>query len=147
MEVGWPLYAEQMMHDLGFNPDPEAAFARLLEQARCLRLAQVEIGIHTGGLEPTDALASLDTVPGATPRQAAAALMQVSRLPGDAVAGILGWRIVTEARDCLEAGDPGFEPGDFHDRVLEPGPIPAPLVVARQFGEPLWEEVKARLGL
>jgi hypothetical protein len=147
MEVGWPIYAEQMMHDLGFNPDPEAAFARLLEQARCLRLARVEIGIHTGELEPADALASLGAVPGTTPRQAAAALMQASRQPGDAVAGILGWRIVTEARDCLEAGDPDFELGDFHDRVLEPGPIPAPLVVARQFGEPLWVKVKARLGL
>ena len=147
MGVGWPLYAEQLMHDLGFTVLPEESFVRLLERARRLQLARVDIGIHTGAMDAEQALRMLDGLPGMSPRQTAIALMEVSRRPGSAVAGVVGWRIIEEARACLEAGDGEFDLCAFHDRLLAPGPIAAPLLISRRFGAPLWEAVKERLAL
>ena len=145
MEIGWPLYAEQLMFDLGFSRRPEESFVRLIERARRLQLARIDIGIHAGSMDAESALRLLDDLPAVSPRQGAIALMEVSRAPGSAVAGVLGWRMIAEARACVEEQDPEFELSGFHERLLEPGPIAAPLLIPHAFGREVWDAVSGRL--
>lgn len=144
---GWPLYVEQLMFEQGFSSTPEHSLVRLLVQLHSALLALLDIEIHVHGLDPATALARLERLPGVSQKQAARDLMGLTRNPGNALAGLVGWRMLSELRSLLECQDPGFDLKGFHSRLLEQGAIAAPLLIQRVFGQHSWEAVEASVGL
>jgi len=144
---GWPLYVEQLMFEQDFSSTPEHSLVRLLEQLHSALLALLDIEIHVHGLDSATALARLERLPGIPRKQALRELMGLTRNPGNALAGLVGWRMLSELRSLLERQDPGFDLKGFHSRLLEQGAIAAPLLIQRVFGQHSWEGVEASIGL
>ncbi len=143
---GWTLYAEQLMFEQGFTPEPEQSLVRLLERQRYALLAILDVEIHAQGLAPELAHARLCTLPGFTPAQAEADLLRLSRQPGDALAALIGLQVILALRDVQQQQDPLFSLREFHQRLLGAGAVAAPLVARQAFGQEAWEAVCNHIG-
>jgi len=146
MGVGWPLYVEQMMHDQGFSRQPELSLLRLLERVRRTRMATLDMEVHLQGMDENEARHELLALPGVTSKQVEIDLMRVSRYPADAVAAVIGWRLIDALRRRQEKNDSGFKLLDFHTQLLSHGVVPLPLLVRRVFGEQVWDEIAVEVG-
>lgn len=135
---GWPLYAEEMLHKAGFPCDPENRLARLLEQRRRALLGLLDVGIHLRGLDPVDAVERVASEPGVTAERALSDVLELTRSPADALAGVVGWRALWKLRRQHEIREPSSTLRAFHDRLLAGGPIALPLVAERAFGREAW---------
>jgi hypothetical protein len=135
---GWPLYAEQWLHDQGFSPASEQRLVSLLERLRRAQLAVLDLEVHAQGLESDKALQRLVALPGMTAARAEADLLQLSRHPSHALAAIVGYRLIEALRDEVKEAD-------TFARLLQQGPAAAPLVMRRVFGETVWAAVRGRL--
>ena len=142
---GWPLYAEQLMFELGFSAEPEQSLMRLLERLRRCLLAILDIEIHAQGLEPEKAVQMLAVLPGMSEEKAEADLLQLSRYPADALATIIGYRLieVLHKQQCA-IGDE--QCGAFDGHLLQQGAVAAPLVIRHHFGAPAWDVVREQVG-
>ncbi|HEV8599236.1 MAG TPA: DUF885 family protein [Gemmatimonadales bacterium] len=127
--LGWCLYAQELLPELGFMSEPES---RLIERVLFLRdvqLGLVDLGLHTKQLTPDEAVGQLTAqVPG----DPAAALADVRRLacrPTSGCAAILGRQELRRLReDFLAArGDAGTLE-DFQLEVFGYGGLPVPLI-------------------
>jgi hypothetical protein len=145
LKEGWPLYAEQLMFELGFTPEPEQSLMRLLERLRRCQLALLDIEIHCQGLEPGKALQMLSVLPGMTAEKARADLLEMSRYPTDALATVVGYSLIESLRE-LECATDKNPSGAFYNRLLQEGAVAAPLVIRGSFGSGLWERVRQQVG-
>ncbi len=134
---GWGLYfAERLAaHDEALMPDPMALWRARLA---AIAAARVDLMLHTGQCSVEEAAQRLAAAPmGSDPGAATAALAAIVQRPGDALARVLGWRLIECARGlALGAAGDGFDPCRFHDSLLSLGPIPLPLALRHAFGEP-----------
>ena len=143
-QVGWSLYAEQLMHELGFFPEPEYALYRLQERLRRSLLAVLDIEMHVHGMAAAGALLQLQALPGQSAEEAARDLLSLTRHPTQHLAGVLAWKQLETLRQWQsDRGD--LPPADFHALLLAQGSIAMPLVIRRVFGAQAWAWVEAQL--
>ncbi|MEO0437115.1 MAG: DUF885 domain-containing protein [Pseudomonadota bacterium] len=129
---GWGLYSEALAGEMGFYRDPYSEFGRLaMELWRACRLV-VDTGIHSKRWTREEAIAYLIKN---TPNSKADAVKAIERyiaMPGQATAYMIGKLKIVELRERARAklGEQ-FEVRDFHDAVLEDGPVPLSLLEAK----------------
>ena len=122
----------------GYGASPEERLHGLLHRRALILSAQLDLGLHSGQVSVVEALGRLEAC-GAEDRSRLARLAQV---PGDAVAGVLGWRMIAAARRLLEQWQgTGFSERAFHDRLVGHGPIPLTLVLRHELGADFLDEV------
>jgi uncharacterized protein (DUF885 family) len=129
---GWGLYAERLGKEIGFYKDPYQDFGRLsMEAWRASRLV-VDTGIHWMGWSRGRAISYMKENTALSEHNVIAEVDRYIGWPGQALAYKTGElairRMRTEAEDRL--GDK-FDVRRFHDRVLEAGSIPLPMLERR----------------
>lgn len=129
---GWALYAERLMHELGFLDDTGSRFGLL--DAQRMRAARVvlDIGVHLGKRLPSGsgrwsadtALAFLSRNATMTPAALRFEVLRYLGWPGQAVSYALGERVWLRLRREARAREgAGFELRAFHDRALRLGSL------------------------
>jgi uncharacterized protein (DUF885 family) len=132
-----------MLQEAGFPCDQENRLARLLEQRRRALLGLLDVEVHLRALEADEAVERLASEPGVSPERALSDVLELTRCPGDALAGVIGWRALWLLRRRVTAA--GMPLGEFHDRLLAGGPIALPLLAEQSFGREAWDAVLADL--
>ena len=129
---GWGLYSEFLPKEMGFYEDPYSDFGRLaMEIWRAARLV-VDTGLHDKKWTREQAIEYLVTN---TPNPEADAVKAIERyivMPGQATAYKIGMIKIIELREEAKAklGDK-FSLADYHDVVLESGPVPLNILQER----------------
>ncbi|MHC4861029.1 MAG: DUF885 family protein, partial [Planctomycetota bacterium] len=123
---GWALYGEEMMHRHGFYRDPRTRLAQLaMRRWRCARVV-IDPSLHCGWMSTKGAIDFLVERAGLARVNAEAEVRRYLGNPTRPFAYIWGWLEIEELRkECLRRG---MTEREFHDRFLETGAIPLPLV-------------------
>lgn len=132
---GWALYAERLMHELGYLDDPVYEIGWLSGQALRAARVVVDIGMHCRMTIPTGQPfhpgqvwtpdLAVDFLVEATGQDRTVMQSEVDRylgMPGQAISYKLGERVFVEARAAVERrlGD-RFDLKEFHRQVLDLG--------------------------
>ncbi|MBT9555480.1 MAG: DUF885 domain-containing protein [Myxococcales bacterium] len=132
---GWALYAEQLMHELGFLDRPEYVLGMYVGQLmRALRVV-VDIGLHlelpvasefgAGGVWSFEAATRVLEERGfMTPDNARSEVTRYLGWPGQAIAYKIGQRVILGLRDERRGAlGPAFDPRPFHASILNVGSV------------------------
>jgi uncharacterized protein (DUF885 family) len=129
---GWALYSERLGKEIGFYKDPYQDFGRLsMEAWRASRLV-VDTGIHWMGWSRERAIEYMTNNTALSEHNVVAEIDRYIGWPGQALAYKTGELAISRIRARAEKqlGDK-FDIRGFHDRVLEAGSIPLPLLEKR----------------
>ena len=129
---GWALYSERLGKDIGFYKDPYQDFGRLsMEAWRASRLV-VDTGLHWMGWSRQEAIDYMTANTALSPHNIVAEVDRYIGWPGQALAYKTGELAISRIRRQAEEtlGD-AFDLRSFHDRVLEAGSIPLPMLEQR----------------
>jgi uncharacterized protein (DUF885 family) len=129
---GWALYSERLGKELGFYKDPYQDFGRLsMEAWRASRLV-VDTGIHWMGWSREQAIGYMRDNTALSEHDIVAEIDRYIGWPGQALAYKTGELVFRRLRAQAEQrlGEK-FDVRAFHDRVLEAGSIPLPLLEKR----------------
>ena len=129
---GWALYSERLGKDIGFYKDPYQDFGRLsMEAWRASRLV-VDTGLHWLGWSRQKAIAYMTANTALSPHNIVAEVDRYIGWPGQALAYKTGELAISRIRRQAEKtlGEE-FDLRSFHDRVLEAGSIPLPMLEQR----------------
>ncbi|MEO9467835.1 DUF885 domain-containing protein [Parasphingorhabdus sp.] len=129
---GWGLYTEELGKDMGFYTDPYSDFGRLgMELWRACRLV-VDTGLHDKRWSREDAIAYLTENTPNPDGDIRKAIERYIVYPGQATAYMIGKLKILELRERSQKalGDK-FTMGDFHDVILESGPVPLNIMEER----------------
>ena len=129
---GWALYSERLGKDIGFYKDPYQDFGRLsMEAWRASRLV-VDTGLHWMGWSRQKAIAYMTANTALSPHNIVAEVDRYIGWPGQALAYKTGELAISRIRRQAEKtlGEE-FDLRSFHDRVLEAGSIPLPMLEQR----------------
>ena len=129
---GWALYSERLGKEIGFYKDPYQDFGRLsMEAWRASRLV-VDTGIHWMGWSRQRAIDYMTANTALSPHNIVAEVDRYIGWPGQALAYKTGELAISRLRKEAEQKLGGnFDVRSFHDRVLEAGSIPLPLLEKR----------------
>ena len=129
---GWALYSERIGKEIGFYKDPYQDFGRLsMEAWRASRLV-VDTGIHWMGWSRQRAIDYMTANTALSPHNIVAEVDRYIGWPGQALAYKTGELAISRLRQEAEKKLGGnFDVRSFHDRVLEAGSIPLPLLEKR----------------
>ena len=129
---GWALYSERLGKEIGFYKDPYQDFGRLsMEAWRASRLV-VDTGIHWMGWSRQRAIDYMTANTALSPHNIVAEVDRYIGWPGQALAYKTGELAISRLRQEAEKKLGGnFDVRSFHDRVLEAGSIPLPLLEKR----------------
>ncbi len=136
---GWDIYLrERLCAGDGYGSTPEERLHGLLHRRALILSAQLDLGLHSGQISGTQVIGQLEVGPDGDRTR----LVRLAQAPGDALAGVLGWRMISEARRLLgQWQGTGFSERAFHDRLVRHGPIPLPLVLRHELGGDFLDEV------
>lgn len=141
----WDLYVRQFLSGMGYL-DIGDRLVELEHQLHAINLALVDLDLNLGRSDAKWALRRLaETQPDAD--QALRQLVDLGRRPGDALAGVVGWMLLHQARELQQTADPEFSVGEFHDALLRQGPVPPALLIPHLFGDKLWDRVQRELAV
>jgi uncharacterized protein (DUF885 family) len=129
---GWALYSERLGKEIGFYKDPYQDFGRLsMEAWRASRLV-VDTGIHWMGWSRQQAIAYMTDNTALSEHNVIAEVDRYIGWPGQALAYKTGELAISRIRrDAQQRLGARFDIRAFHDRVLEAGAIPLPLLEQR----------------
>lgn len=129
---GWALYSERLGKEMGFYKDPYQDFGRLsMEAWRASRLV-VDTGIHWMGWSREKAIRYMRENTALSEHNVVAEIDRYIGWPGQALAYKTGELAISRMRkDCERQLGEDFDLRSFHDRVLEAGSIPLPLLEER----------------
>jgi hypothetical protein len=124
--------------------------AALVRRRALLVRAELDLGLHGGGIDASEALArlaALDPAPAVGPGRergrVGAELVRIALAPGDALAAALGLLLVESASAWLaQRHGAGFSVRRFHGVLAGQGAVPLPLVLRRGLGESGWEAAR-----
>lgn len=122
---GWGLYSEFLGLDMGFYQDPYEDFGRLsYEMWRACRLV-VDTGMHYFGWTREQAEACFLDNSALSPLNVTNEVSRYISWPGQALAYKTGEILIRRLRRDGEARlGANFDLADFHDTILEEGPLP-----------------------
>ncbi len=134
---GWALYAERLMHELGFLDQPDYVFGMLAGQMLRACRVVIDIGSHLElpiregqPFHPGEAwryelgVEMLQTYALLEPDYAASEMNRYLGWPGQAISYKLGERAILELREEFRrVAGPDFDLKEFHRRVLDSGPV------------------------
>ena len=129
---GWALYSERLGKEIGFYKDPYQDFGRLsMEAWRASRLV-VDTGIHWMGWSREKAIEYMKNNTALSEHNCVAEIDRYIGWPGQSLAYKTGELAISQLRREAEQrlGD-RFDIRAFHDKVLEAGSIPLPLLQSR----------------
>ncbi len=126
---GWGLYAEQLADELGLYSSDADRLGMLSNRAwRAVRLI-VDSGIHSLGWDRQRAIDTLLAHTATSPDFVASEVDRYIAWPGQACAYMIGYLEITRLReDAMRKLGSRFDLRRFHDRVLENGSIPLPVL-------------------
>jgi uncharacterized protein (DUF885 family) len=129
---GWALYSERLGKDIGFYKDPYQDFGRLsMEAWRASRLV-VDTGLHWMGWSRQQAIDYMTANTALSPHNIVAEVDRYIGWPGQALAYKTGELAISRIRRQAEKTlGSEFDLRSFHDRVLEAGSIPLPMLEQR----------------
>jgi uncharacterized protein (DUF885 family) len=126
---GWALYCEDMMAEQGFFSTPEE---RLFQQVHLLwRAARIvlDIGLHTRGMTPTEAVDLLVSRSAMDRSRAAAEVRRYCAMPTYQLCYAVGRREILRLREDYQARAGGeFSLHGFHREFLGYGGLPVSLI-------------------
>ena len=137
MVEGWALYCEEMMGEEGYYTDPRTRLLQLKDYLwRSCRVV-IDVGLHTGGLTPAEAVRMLVEVPKLDPEGAAGEVKRYSKTPTQPLSYAVGKREILRLREDLRRAEgPAFSLRRFHDRLLQFGSIPLSFIRNRLLPAP-----------
>jgi uncharacterized protein (DUF885 family) len=126
---GWALYSEELMAETGFFASAEERlFQRLHLLWRAVRIL-LDVGLHTRGMTPEQAVDILVDRIGMDRARAAAEVSRYCAWPTYQLCYAVGRRELLQLRDAWrEAAGPGAPIRQFHDAVLAWGGLPVSLI-------------------
>lgn len=129
---GWAMYSERLGRELGLSPEPYADLGSLQSELwRAVRLV-VDTGIHQRRWSREQAIAYFAATTGQPDAQVAAEVERYVLDPGQACAYMIGMRQFLQLRDhARQALGSRFRHPEFHQALLENGPLPLPLLQRR----------------
>jgi hypothetical protein len=126
---GWGCYAQELVRDQGFSPEPASRLAERVLALIDAQLAVVDLGIHTRQFGTAAAIEYLTARLPIDRAAAEAAVRQVTCQPLSAGAAMLGRRELARLRqDVHELRGSSFTQEAFHAELLSYGGIPVPLI-------------------
>jgi uncharacterized protein (DUF885 family) len=128
---GWALYAESLGGELGLYDDPRARFGRLsMDLLRAVRLV-IDSGIHLRGWSTEQAKEYFVKQTGKPAESAVSEVMRAS-MPATMAAYKLGEMRIRALRERVASklGEK-FDIREFHEAVLEWGPMPLDILDAK----------------
>ena len=134
---GWALYAERLMHELGFLDRPDYVFGLLAAQMLRACRVVIDIGSHLDLPIPDDqpfepgrawtfeiASRMLETYAALDADYARSEITRYLGWPGQAIAYKVGERAILDVRSAREQRDgAAFDLKAFHQDLLEVGPV------------------------
>jgi uncharacterized protein (DUF885 family) len=129
---GWALYAERLSDELGLYSTDASRMGMLSNAAwRACRLI-VDSGLHAFGWDRERAIALMLEHTVMSPAQAAQEVDRYISWPGQATSYMTGYVEISKLRaEAERALGPRFDLKEFHDRVLENGSVPLPVLRRR----------------
>lgn len=129
---GWALYSEKLGKEIGFYKDPYQDFGRLsMEAWRASRLV-VDTGIHWMGWTRQQAIDYMEANTALSQHNVVAEVDRYIGWPGQALAYKTGELAISKMRrEAEQKLGQDFDIRAFHDRILEVGAIPLPLLEQR----------------
>ena len=129
---GWALYAERLADELGLYSNDASRMGMLSNAAwRACRLI-VDSGLHAFGWDRDRAIALMLEHTAMSPAQAAQEVDRYISWPGQASSYMTGYLEIARLRaEAASALGPRFDRKQFHDRVLENGSVPLPILRKR----------------
>jgi uncharacterized protein (DUF885 family) len=129
---GWALYAELLMLERSYYGDPEVELAAWRMVLLRLLRAEIDAGLHGGGLSPPAAEALYQELL-LDPAAAAAEVRAHLAKPTAKASYLVGLLQILELRRATRAAHPDLSQRDFHDRLLGP-PAPLPRIARQRLG-------------
>lgn len=125
---GWALYAETLMDEAGYFATPEARLFHLVDLLwRAARIV-IDIGLHTRGLSPSDAVDQLIASMPMERRNAEAEVRRYCAMPTYQLCYAIGRREILVLRDAYRArAGSTFSARAFHADLLSYGGLPVSL--------------------
>lgn len=122
--AGWALYAEELMEELGFSAAPESRVLRLNRLLGAGARLAADVGIHTAGMTPAQAVSLLADRAGLGRAAAEREVRRVVARPTDASAAALGRREILALRSAMGArADDAASLERFHRALLAFGAL------------------------
>src|SRR5690606_2567427 len=128
MVEGWALYAETLMREEGYFETPESRLFHLVNLLWRARRIVVDIGLHTRGLTPKEAVDQLMESMPMPRRSAESEVRRYCAMPTYQLAYAVGRRELLSLRDAYRArAGSSFSPRALHTELLGYGGLPVSL--------------------
>lgn len=126
---GWALYAQELMDESGYFKSPETRLLHLVSLLKHAVQVDIDIGLHTRGMTPQEAIDELVKRVPIERRHAETEVRACCELPAQALTHAVGRRALRALRESAE-GQRGttFSLRGFHDEVLSYGGLPVSLI-------------------
>lgn len=129
---GWALYSEALAKEMGlYEGDPFGDLGRLQDELhRAIRLV-VDTGMHAKKWSRERAIDYMATTEGIHPKETESEIERYAAWPGQALGYKIGMLKIGELRRRAESElGAAFDIRAFHDKVLEAGGVPLPVLEA-----------------
>jgi hypothetical protein len=128
MVEGWALYCEQLMAEVGYYQSDQTRLFQLVNLLwRAIRVV-LDVGLHTGGMSPSDATNYLVEHLPIDRRNAEAEVRRYCAMPTYQLCYAVGRREVLSLREAhLARRGPGASLRRFHEELLSYGGMPVAL--------------------
>jgi uncharacterized protein (DUF885 family) len=128
MVEGWAVYCEQLMAETGYYATAEARLFQLVNLLwRAVRIV-LDVGLHTRGMTPAEAVQYLTDHLPMERRHAEAEVRRYCAYPTYQLSYAVGRRELLQLRhDYRERAGGDFSPRRFHDELLSYGGLPVSL--------------------
>ncbi len=143
--LAWDLYIRQFLTGVDYLDEADQR-VQLEYQLHALGMALLDIDLNTGRLSAIQALEWLGELE-QDADEAMRKLVDLARRPADALAGVVGWMLLHQARALQQQDQRGFSTGDFHNLLLKQGAVPPSLLIPVLFGVELWDRIKEELAV
>ena len=126
---GWALYAQELMADEGYFASLETRLLHLVDMLHRAVQVDLDVGLHTRGMTPQEAIDELVKRVPIDRRQAEAEVRHHCETPTHALCHAVGRRALRELREAAESQrGAGYSLRAFHDEVLSYGGLPVSLI-------------------
>jgi uncharacterized protein (DUF885 family) len=127
---GWAVYATEMMLDEGYlDHDPALRLTFLKQQLRVFANAILDVRLHTAGMTDMEAVDLMVTQAFQEREEAEAKLRRAKLSSAQLPTYFAGWRDWHRVRRRIEERvGAALRLKDFHDRALEAGAVPLPVL-------------------